>query len=60
MGFDDGYFGPERMEAEIASAGETYPSLPDVVPPGTLFSFGRYETGHLASSGPRLGTTQDE
>jgi hypothetical protein len=49
VGFDDGHFGPEQMENEIASADVAYPSLPDEVPPGTRFLFGKDETGHLAA-----------
>ncbi len=49
VGFDDGHFGLERIKAEIDSARRAYPSLPDEVPPGTRFSFGRDATGHLAA-----------
>ncbi len=49
VGFDDGHFGPEKMQAEIDLARRTYPSLPDEVPPGTRFSFRREATGHLAA-----------
>ena len=56
VGFDDGHFGPERMRAEIDSAGDAYPNLPDEVPPGTRFSFGREGTGHLAARF-RVGNT---
>ena len=49
VGFDDGHFGPERMRAEIASAGRAYPDLPDELPPGTRFSFGKEPTGHLSA-----------
>jgi hypothetical protein len=47
--FDDGHFGTERMRAEIDLARRAYPSLPDEVPPGTRFSFGKEATGHLAA-----------
>ena len=49
VGFDDGHFGTERMRAEIDLVRKAYPSLPDRVPPGTRFSFGREGTGHLAA-----------
>ncbi len=49
VGFDDGHFGPKKMQAEIDLARRTYPSLPDRVPPGTRFSFGREATGHLTA-----------
>ena len=56
IGFDDGHFGTERMRAEIDLARRAYPSLPDEVPPGTRFSFGREATGHLKARF-RVGTT---
>jgi hypothetical protein len=56
VGFDDGHFGPEQMRAEIALVGQAYPSLPDEVPPGTSFVFGRDGTGHLTARF-KVGTT---
>ncbi len=56
VGFDDGHFGPERMKAEIVLAGEAYPNLPDEVPPGTSFLFGKDATGHLTARF-KVGTT---
>ncbi len=47
VGFDDEHFGLDEMRAEIASAGRAYPNLPDQVPPGSRFAFGRDTTGHL-------------
>ena len=37
------------MRAEIDLAHRAYPSLPDEVPPGTIFALGREATGHLAA-----------
>lgn len=56
VGFDDGHFGSEQMGAEIDSARRAYPTLPDEVPPGTRFSFGRDATGHLEARF-RVGST---
>ena len=44
------------MQAEIDSAGKVYPNLPDRVPSGTRFSFGREGMGHLAARF-RVGNT---
>jgi hypothetical protein len=54
--FDDGHFGPEQMKAEIAFARQAHPDLPDEVPPGTIFAFGKEGTGHLKARF-RVGTT---
>jgi hypothetical protein len=56
VGFDDGHFGSEQMEAEIDFARRAYPDLPDEVPPGTIFAFGKEGTGHLKARF-RVGTT---
>jgi hypothetical protein len=55
VGFDDGHFGPEQMQAEIALACRAHPDLPDEVPPGTIFAFGKDGTGHLEARF-RVGT----
>jgi hypothetical protein len=47
IGFDDAHFGTGRRRAEIDLARRAYPSLPNEVPPGTIFAFGREATGHL-------------
>ncbi len=47
VGFDDAHFGPEQMKVEIGFAPRVHPDLPDVVPPGTIFAFGKEGTGHL-------------
>jgi hypothetical protein len=49
VGFDDGHFGIRQMRAEIDSAGQAYPDLPDEVPSGTRFVFGKDGTGHLTA-----------
>ena len=56
VGFDDVHFGPEQMRTEIASARQAHPYLPDEVPPGTIFAFGKEGTGHLKARF-RVGTT---
>jgi hypothetical protein len=56
VGFDDAHFGPEQMGAEIDSARRAHPDLPDEVPPGTIFAFGKEGTGHL-KAWFRVGTT---
>lgn len=49
VGFDDGHFGPDHMSTEIDFVGQAYPNLPDEVPPGTSFTFGKDRTGHLTA-----------
>ena len=49
VGFDDRHFGPQQMRAEIDLVGEAYPNLPDEVPLGTNFVFGKDSTGHLTA-----------
>ncbi len=49
VGFDDAYLNPRQMEIEINHVGRAYPDLPDELPPGTRFSFGKDGTGHLAA-----------
>jgi hypothetical protein len=44
------------MRAEIDLAGQAYPDLPDEVPPGTRFVFGKDGTGHLTARF-KVGTT---
>ena len=56
VGFDDGQFGSEQMRTEIAFASQALPYLPDEVPPGTIFAFGKEGTGHLAARF-RVGNT---
>ena len=56
VGFDDGHFGPEQMRTEIDFARRAHPDLPDEVPPGTIFAFGKDGTGHLKARF-RVGTT---
>ena len=56
VGFDDGHCGSEQMEAEIDLARRAYSDLPDEVPPGTIFAFGKEGTGHLKARF-RVGTT---
>jgi len=56
VGFDDGHFGLQQMRAEIDLAGQAYPDLPDEVPPGTSFVFGKDGTGHLTARF-KVGTT---
>ena len=56
VGFDDGHFGSEQMKAEIGFARRAHPDLPDEVPPGTIFTFGKEGTGHLKARF-RVGTT---
>ena len=48
VGFDDAHFGLRQMRAEIDSACDAHPNLPDEVPPGTSFVFTQEgTTGHL-------------
>ena len=47
VGFDEGHFSLEQMRAQIDLLGEAYPNLPDEVPLGTSFVFGKESTGHL-------------
>ncbi len=49
VGFDDAHFNPRQMETEIDLAGRAYPDLPDEVPSGTRFVFGKDGTGHLTA-----------
>ena len=56
VGFEDGHFGPTQMKAEIDSAGEAYPNLPDEVPVGTRFWFAKDSTGHIIARF-RVGST---
>ena len=56
VGFDDGQFGSEQMRTEIAFSSQALPYLPDEVPPGTIFAFGKEGTGHLKARF-RVGTT---
>ena len=56
VGFDDAHFGPQQIKTEIALAGQAYPDLPDEVPPGTRFAFGKDGTGHLTARF-KVGTT---
>jgi hypothetical protein len=49
VGFDDGHFGLNQMRTEIDLVGRAYPNLPDEVPPGTRFVFGKDSTGHLTA-----------
>ncbi len=56
VGFDDWHFGPEQMRTEIDFARQAHPYLPDEVPPGTIFAFGKEGTGHLKARF-RVGTT---
>ena len=44
------------MKAEIGFARRAHPDLPDEVPPGTIFTFGKEGTGHLKARF-RVGTT---
>ena len=44
------------MKAEIGFARRAHPNLPDEVPPGTIFTFGKEGTGHLKARF-RVGTT---
>ena len=56
VGFDDWHFGPEQMRTEIDFARRDHPDLPDEVPPGTIFAFGKEGTGHLKARF-RVGNT---
>ena len=56
VGFDDGHFAPEQMRTEIDLVGQAYPNLPDEVPQGTSFLFGKDGTGHLTARF-KVGTT---
>jgi hypothetical protein len=56
VGFDDGHFGPDQMRTEIDLVGQAYPNLPDEVPLGTSFLFGKDGTGHLTARF-KVGTT---
>ena len=56
VGFDDWHFDPEQMRTEIDFARRAHPDLPDEVPPGTIFAFGKEGTGHLKARF-RVGTT---
>ena len=56
VGFDDWHFGPEQMRTEIGFARQAHPYLPDEVPPGTIFAFGKEGMGHLKARF-RVGTT---
>jgi hypothetical protein len=47
VGFDDEHFSLIQMRAEIDSAREVYPNLPDEVPLGASFVFAKESTGHL-------------
>jgi hypothetical protein len=48
VGFDDEHFSLAQMRAEIDSACDAHPNLPDEVPPGTSFVFTKEgTTGHL-------------
>ncbi len=49
IGFHDTHFGLQQMETEIDLAGQAYPNLPDEVPSGTRFVFGKDGTGHLTA-----------
>jgi len=49
VGFEDAHFNPRQMETEIDLAGRAYPDLPDEVPSGTRFVFGKDGTGHLTA-----------
>lgn len=49
VGFDDGHFGLKQMSTEIDFVGCAYPNLPDEVPLGTSFVFGKDSTGHLTA-----------
>ena len=49
VGFDDAHFNPRQMETEIDLAGRAYPDLPDEVPSGTRFVFGKDGTGHFTA-----------
>ena len=56
VGFDDWHFGPEQMRTEIDFASQALTYLPDEVPPGQIFAFGKDGTGHLKARF-RVGTT---
>jgi hypothetical protein len=56
VGFDDAHFGLQQMKTEIDLAGQAYPDLPDEVPSGTSFVFGKDGTGHLTARF-KVGTT---
>jgi len=56
VGFDDAHFGLQQMETEIDLAGQAYPDLPDEVPSGTSFVFGKDGTGTLTARF-KVGTT---
>ena len=56
VGFDDAHFGIRQMRAEIDLAGQAYPDLPDEVPSGTSFVFGKDGTGTLTARF-KVGTT---
>lgn len=56
VGFDDTHFGLQQMKTEIDLVGQAYPDLPDEVPPGTSFVFGKDGTGHLTARF-KVGTT---
>jgi hypothetical protein len=56
VGFDDEHFVPEQMRTEIDLVGQAYPNLPDEVPQGTSFLFGKDGTGHLTARF-KVGTT---
>jgi hypothetical protein len=56
VGFDDGQFGSAQMRTEIDFARQAHPDLPDEVPPGTIFAFGKEGTGHLKARF-RVGNT---
>jgi len=49
VGFDDPHFNSRQMETESDLAGRAYPDLPDEVPSGTRFVFGKDGTGHLTA-----------
>jgi hypothetical protein len=56
IGLHDTHFGLQQMETEIDLAGQAYPNLPDEVPSGTRFVFGKDGTGHLTARF-KVGTT---
>ena len=47
VGFDDEHFSLTQMREEIELVCEAHPNLPDEVPPGTSFVFGKESTGSL-------------
>ncbi len=56
VGFDDEHFSLKEMRAEIDLVCEAYSNLPDEVPPGTSFVFGKESAGHLKAQF-RVGKT---